>query len=163
MSDAMPPEVSQAVAVPLVDLTPVHVDVKSAILSDIAEIIEANAFHNGPHVAAFERPSRRTTGHVTASALRAVSMRCVSHCWPSTSAAGDEVIVPAATFVASFEAVTQVGAVPVPVEISPDDYTIDVDAVAAAVTARTRAIMPVHLYGQLATWSGSATSQTGGA
>ena len=63
---------------------------------------------------------------------------------------GDEVIVPANTFVATFEAVTQAGGVPVPADISEDDYNIDVSAAEAAVTSRTRFLVPVHLYGSMA-------------
>lgn len=61
---------------------------------------------------------------------------------------GDEVIVPSNTFIATWLAVTQVGAIPVPVE--PDDATFNIDParIEAAITPRTRAIMPVHLYGQ---------------
>lgn len=61
---------------------------------------------------------------------------------------GDEVIVPAHTFVATWMAVSRVGATPVPVEPLPDTLNVDPDAVEAAVTPRTVAIMPVHLYGQ---------------
>jgi dTDP-4-amino-4,6-dideoxygalactose transaminase len=61
---------------------------------------------------------------------------------------GDEVIVPAHTFIATWLAVTQCGATPVPVEPHPDTYNIDPSRIEMAVTPRTRAIMPVHLYGQ---------------
>jgi dTDP-4-amino-4,6-dideoxygalactose transaminase len=60
------------------------------------------------------------------------------------------VIVPAATFIATFEAVSQVEATPVVVDVTDADYCLDADAAAAAVTPRTRALLPVHLYGQLA-------------
>jgi dTDP-4-amino-4,6-dideoxygalactose transaminase len=63
---------------------------------------------------------------------------------------GDEVIVPSNTYIASWLAVTQVGAVPVPVEPCEPSYVIDPAQIAAAITPRTRAIMPVHLYGQAA-------------
>ena len=63
---------------------------------------------------------------------------------------GDEVIVPSMTFVATWEAVSQVGAVPVPVDITESDYNVDVGALAAAISHRTAAIIPVHLYGQMA-------------
>ena len=63
---------------------------------------------------------------------------------------GAEVVVPAATFVATLEAVTQAGGVPVVVDVSEDDYCLDPAGVAAAVGPRTHALMPVHLYGQLA-------------
>jgi dTDP-3-amino-3,4,6-trideoxy-alpha-D-glucose transaminase len=61
---------------------------------------------------------------------------------------GDEVIVPSHTFIATWLAVAAAGATPVPVEPDPATFTIDPDAVSAAITPRTRAIMPVHLYGQ---------------
>ena len=61
--------------------------------------------------------------------------------------AGDEVIVPANTFIASVEAISQAGARPVLVDCEPDFFTIDVKAVERALTPRTKAIMPVHLYG----------------
>ena len=64
--------------------------------------------------------------------------------------AGDEVVVPAATFVATLEAVTQAGGVPVVVDISDQDYCLDPDAAAAAIGPRTHSLMPVHLYGQMA-------------
>ncbi|GIX50893.1 DegT/DnrJ/EryC1/StrS family aminotransferase [Sphaerotilus sulfidivorans] len=63
---------------------------------------------------------------------------------------GDEVIVPANTFIATWMAVSQVGAVPVPVDPRPDTGNIDPEQVAAAITPRTRALLPVHLYGQVA-------------
>jgi dTDP-4-amino-4,6-dideoxygalactose transaminase len=61
---------------------------------------------------------------------------------------GDEVITAANTFIATAEAIALVGATPVLVDVDPDTYTIDPDLARAAVTARTRAIIPVHLYGQ---------------
>src|SRR4029077_12088931 len=61
---------------------------------------------------------------------------------------GDEVIVPAYTFVATASAVLQVNAVPVFVDINPDTYNIDPKRVEAAITARTRAVIPVHFAGQ---------------
>ena len=61
---------------------------------------------------------------------------------------GDEVIVPSNTYIATWLAVTQVGATPVPVEPNPATSNLDPARIAAALTPRTRAIMPVHLYGQ---------------
>lgn len=62
--------------------------------------------------------------------------------------AGDEVIVPANTYIATWLAVSYAQAAPIPVEPDPDTYNLDPHRVAAAITPRTRAIMPVHLYGQ---------------
>ncbi len=75
-------------------------------------------------------------------------MRWCSRCGRWTSVAGDEVIVPAATFIATWLAVVQVGARPVPVEPDPDTANIDPARITAAITAATKAIIPVHLYGQ---------------
>jgi dTDP-4-amino-4,6-dideoxygalactose transaminase len=61
---------------------------------------------------------------------------------------GDEVIVPSNTFIATWLAVTQCGAVPVPVEPSEITYNIDPELISASITSRTKAIIPVHLYGQ---------------
>jgi len=63
------------------------------------------------------------------------------------------VIVPAHTFMASFEAITQAGGVPVPVDVSERDYNVDPQAAGAAVDERTRFLLPVHLYGQLSDMS----------
>jgi dTDP-4-amino-4,6-dideoxygalactose transaminase len=62
--------------------------------------------------------------------------------------AGDEVIVPANTYIASWLAISYTGAYPVPVEPDPRTYNIDPQLIQAAITSRTKAIMPVHLYGQ---------------
>jgi dTDP-4-amino-4,6-dideoxygalactose transaminase len=61
--------------------------------------------------------------------------------------AGDEVIVPSNTYIATWFAVSAAGATPVPVEPDPATYNIDPERIAAAITSRTRAILPVHLYG----------------
>src|ERR1039458_4019452 len=61
---------------------------------------------------------------------------------------GDEVIVPSNTYIATWLAVSYTGAVPVPVEPDAQTYNIDQARIEAAITARTKAIMPVHLYGQ---------------
>lgn len=61
---------------------------------------------------------------------------------------GDEVIVPSNTFIATWLAVTYSGATPVPVEPAPGRFSIDVDRIEPAITARTKAILPVHLYGE---------------
>lgn len=63
---------------------------------------------------------------------------------------GDEVIVPAQTFIATWLAVSQTGATPVPVEVEADSCNLDPTLIEAAITTKTRAIMPVHLYGQIA-------------
>jgi dTDP-4-amino-4,6-dideoxygalactose transaminase len=138
------------IAVPFLDLGPSHRAVKQEILDDLAALIDRNAFTNGPAVGAFEEAFAAFCGNRecvgVASGLDA--LRLALHALDIGP--GDEVIVPASTFIATFEAVSQAGATPVVAEVDARDYTLSADAAAAAVTDRTRAIMPVHLYGQLA-------------
>jgi dTDP-3-amino-3,4,6-trideoxy-alpha-D-glucose transaminase len=63
---------------------------------------------------------------------------------------GDEVVVPAMTFIATFEAVTQAGGIPVPADVSEADNCLDPASASAAIGSRTRALLPVHLYGRVA-------------
>ena len=136
--------------VPFVDLGPSHAPLAQSILADFGRLIETNAYANGPAVAEFERAFAAYVGVDysvgVASGLDAIRLALQA----LDVGRGDEVIVPAATFVATFAAVTQVGATPVPVDVSERDYGLDPAAAEAAVTPRTRALLPVHLYGQLA-------------
>lgn len=84
----------------------------------------------------------------TANGLDALRLILLSYIALGVMSPGDEVIVPANTYIATFLAVTHAGLVPVPVEPDMVSYNIDVNAIADAVTPRTRAIMPVHLYGR---------------
>ena len=140
----------ETTGVPFLDLRPSHEPLAEAILADVAALIETNAYINGPAVAEFERDFAEFCGSSyavgLASGLDALRLALLA----ADLRQGDEVIVPAQTFVATLEAVTQAGGMPVPVDVREDDYTIDVDAVAAAIGPRTRALLPVHLYGQMA-------------
>jgi dTDP-4-amino-4,6-dideoxygalactose transaminase len=113
-------------------------------------LIDSGSFINGPPVREFEEAFARYTGTTAAvglaSGLDALRLGLLA----AGIAAGDEVIVPANTFVATFEAVTQAGGKPVVVDMSDADWNIDPTAVEAAITDRTRYLMPVHLYGQMA-------------
>ncbi|HEV3477923.1 MAG TPA: DegT/DnrJ/EryC1/StrS family aminotransferase [Gaiellaceae bacterium] len=139
-----------AVAVPFLDLGVVHRPLKEELLAEIGELIDAGTYTNGPQVAEFERwfaeycETRHAVG--LASGLDALRLALVAGGLEHR----DEVIVPANTFVASFEAISQAGGHPVPVDVSEDDWNLDVGLAAEAVTPRTRFVMPVHLYGQLA-------------
>ena len=136
--------------VPFVDLGPVTVPLRDEIVADFTDLLERGAFVNGPEVAEFEDQfalycgTRQCVG--TASGLDALRLGLLA----AGIEPGDEVIVPANTFVATFEAVEQAGGIPVAVDVSEADYNLDVSLAGSAVTARTRFILPVHLYGQLA-------------
>lgn len=139
-----------ATRVPFLDLAPQHRGLKADILGDLADLLDSGAFTNGPAVAEFERQFAAYTGvqHCVgvANGLDALRLALIA----GGLQRGEEVVVPALTFAATFEAVTQAGGIPVPVDVSLTDYNIDPAAAAAAIGRRTRFILPVHLYGQLA-------------
>jgi dTDP-4-amino-4,6-dideoxygalactose transaminase len=140
---------TRSASVPFLDLGPSHAALKDALLVEFGELIDSGVFANGPAVADFERAfadycgARECVG--VANGLDGLRLSLLA----AGVGRGDEVIVPAMTFVATFEAVSQAGATPVPVDITDLDDGLDVERVQAAVTERTRAILPVHLYGQL--------------
>ena len=136
--------------IPLVDLAAAHAEVAHAVQAGFAEVLATTGFVGGPQVAAFEREyaAFAGVGHCVgvANGTDAVelSLRAVG------VVAGDEVIVPANTFAATAGAVARIGAKPVFVDCDPASCLIDVRAALAAIRPATKAIVPVHLYGQLA-------------
>ncbi|MFL5948202.1 MAG: DegT/DnrJ/EryC1/StrS family aminotransferase [Gaiellaceae bacterium] len=135
---------------PFFDPAPSFDWLRAALLDDISDLIESGAFTNGPHVARFEASfasycgARECVG--VGSGLDALRLGLLA----AGLEKGDGVIVPANTFIATFEAVTQAGGVPVVADVTEADYNLDPAAVEAAVTERTRLLLPVHLYGQMA-------------
>lgn len=138
------------VGVPFLDLSPSNTPLKDELLTDIARLLDDGAFTNGPGVARFEHAFAAYCGtdHCVgvSSGLDALRLGLLG----GGLEPGDEVVVPAATFIATIEAVTQAGGIPVLVDVSARDYCLDVGAAAAAFNSRTRCVIPVHLYGQMA-------------
>ena len=136
--------------IPLVDLQAAHSEVAEEVDAGLKRVIADTAFIGGPEVAAFEREyaAFSEVSHCVglANGTDAVELAlCAVGVGPA-----DEVILPANTFVATAEAVARTGARPVLVDMDPNTFLVDVDAMLAAVTPATRAVVPVHLYGQLA-------------
>ena len=135
-------------AVPFVDLRLQYRNIRSEIGSAIRDVIENAAFVLGPAVERFETDFAEylDVDHVvgTSNGTTALQLALLA----LGIGPGDEVIVPAHTFVATAEAVSHVGAKPVLVEVQERSGNLDPTMLPAAVTARTRAIIPVHLYGQ---------------
>ena len=136
--------------IPLVDLAAAHAEVAEEVETGFKRIIAETAFIGGAEVAAFEQEYAAFSGlphcvgvangtDALELALRAVGV-----------GPGTEVILPANTFIATAEAVARAGARVVLVDSDPRTHLIDVEAALAAVTPATRAIAPVHLYGQMA-------------
>jgi dTDP-4-amino-4,6-dideoxygalactose transaminase len=141
---------AQHLGVPFLDLAPVHGGLKTELLEDLGALLDSGEFTNGPPVRAFERAFAAYCGRSecvgVANGTDALRLALIA----AGAAVGDEVIVPANTFIASFEAISQAGCVPVPVDVTESDYNLDPAAAEDAVTEHTRFILPVHLYGQLA-------------
>jgi dTDP-4-amino-4,6-dideoxygalactose transaminase len=139
-----------SVVVPFLDLAPMHAPLRDELMRGVGDLIDSGAFTNGPVVSSFEAAFADycDVDHCVgvASGLDALRLALLA----GGLEQGDEVIVPAATFVATLEAVTQAGGVPVVVDVSESDYCLDPGAASASVGPRTHALMPVHLYGQLA-------------
>lgn len=134
--------------VPLVDLRAQYQPIKGEVLARISDVLEGMNLFLGANVQAFEGEFAAWNGveHAVAvsdgtAALQLALMAC-------GIGAHDEVITVAHTFVATPEAIALVGARPVFVDIDPRTYTIDPAQIERHITARTRAILPVHLYGQ---------------
>ncbi|MGL3806245.1 DegT/DnrJ/EryC1/StrS family aminotransferase [Paeniglutamicibacter sp. R2-26] len=137
-------------SVPLVDLRAQQLEVQPQVDAALARVFRDTAFIGGPAVQEFEAAYAAFVGtsHCVGVGNGTDALELALRA--SGIGAGDEVILPANTFVATAEAVSLVGARPVLVDVDPRHLLIDPLAVAAAVTGRTRAIMPVHLYGQTA-------------
>lgn len=134
-------------SVPFVDLKAQYQSIKSEIDAAISSVIAETAFIKGPFVSSFEKSFASFIG----------TSHCIG-CGNGTDALeialkaldignGDEVIVPANSFIATSEAVTSVGARVVFVDSNTDTYTIDVSKIEERITSKTKAIIPVHLYG----------------
>jgi dTDP-4-amino-4,6-dideoxygalactose transaminase len=137
-------------SIPLVDLKAAHAEVAEEVEAGFKRVIADTAFIGGGEVAAFEEEYAAFSGvphcvgvangtDALELALRAVGV-----------GPGSRVILPANTFIATAEAVARAGARPVLVDCDPETYLLDVDATLDAVTHGTSAVIPVHLYGQLA-------------
>jgi dTDP-4-amino-4,6-dideoxygalactose transaminase len=136
--------------IPLVDLAAAHDEVAEEVQAGFARVMAQTAFVGGPEVAAFEAEYAAFTGvpHCVGVANGTDALELALRA--SGVTAGGQVVLPANTFVATAEAVARIGARPILVDCDPDTYLIDVGAALAAVTTATSAVVPVHLYGQLA-------------
>jgi len=134
----------------MVDLNSQYMRIKTEVDKAVKTVIDSSAFINGKQVISFAENLARYN-----------AVKHVQTCGNGTDAlqiafmslglqAGDEVIVPVHTYVATAEVIALLGLKPVFVDCLPDLFTIDVSKIEAAITSKTRAVVPVHLYGQCA-------------
>lgn len=137
-------------SVPLVDLRAQQDEIDAEVRAGVDEVFAKTSFIGGPAVAEFEKAYADATGiaHCVGVANGTDALEL------ALRAAGvgldDEVVLPANTFIATAEAVSRIGARPVLVDVDPEFLLIDSAKVEAALTSRTKAIVPVHLFGQTA-------------
>jgi dTDP-4-amino-4,6-dideoxygalactose transaminase len=136
--------------IPFVDLRSQYLDLKTEIDAAVMRVLETGQFVLGPEVEAFEREfaalCMATSGIAVNTGTSALHLALLA----AGVGPGDEVITVPFTFVATAAAIGYTGATPVFVDIDPVTYTIDVRQIEGAITSRTKAIVPVHLYGQAA-------------
>ena len=136
------------VKVPYLDLKAQYHSIKPEIDAAIARVLDSCQFILGPEVAAFEQEFAAYCGASECIALNSGTSALHLALLAAGVGPGDEVITVPYTFVASVAAVCYAGARPVLVDIDPRSFTMDPAAIEAAITPRTKAILPVHLYGQ---------------
>ncbi len=137
-----------AQSIPLADLQAQYQVIGEEIDAAIRRVISKSSFILGPEVANFEQAfaaycgAEHCAGVSSGTAALELALRAMG------VGTGDEVITVAHTFIATAEAISVVGATPVFVDVDPHSYNLAPEAFAEAINARTRAVMPVHLYGQ---------------
>jgi UDP-2-acetamido-2-deoxy-ribo-hexuluronate aminotransferase len=134
----------------MVDLRTQYLRIKDDIDSAIQTVIDDTAFINGPAVHAFQRSLEQYLGvkHVIPCANGTDALQIAMMALGLQP--GDEVIVPAFTYVATAEVIGLLGLTPVMVDVDPKTFNITVENIAAAISPNTKAIVPVHLFGQSA-------------
>lgn len=136
--------------IPFVDLKQQYLNIKDEILSAVSKVFESTQFVLGKEVAAFEEEFASYCGTRFAIGVNTGTSALHLALLAGGIGAGDEVITVPFTFVATTAAIGYTGAKPVFVDIDPVTYTMNPEQIEAAITPRTKAILPVHLYGQAA-------------
>jgi len=144
------PAAGVSVKVPLLDLKAQYAQIRDEVRPIIDEVCESQMCVMGPHVKALEEEIARYCGVKHAIGLSSGTDAILLALMALEIGPGDEVITTPFTFFATAGCVARVGAKPVFVDILPDCYNIDPSRIEAAITPRTKAIIPVDLFGQLA-------------
>lgn len=134
--------------IPFLDLGASYQEIKTDIDSAIQRVLDSGWYILGPEVDAFEAEWADYCGAAHAVGVANGLDALILALRALNVGPGDEVIVPSNTYIATWLAVSAVGARPLPVEPDPATYNIDPARIESAITPKTRAILPVHLYGQ---------------
>jgi dTDP-4-amino-4,6-dideoxygalactose transaminase len=136
--------------IPFVDLKTQYINIKDEINTAVSKVLESTQFVLGNEVAEFEKEFAGYCGADYGIAVNTGTSALHLALLAAGVGSGDEVITVPFTFVATVAAIYYTGATPVFVDINPVSYTIDTTQIEKAITERTKAILPVHLYGQTA-------------
>src|SRR5215212_9276502 len=137
-------------AVPLFDTATPLAPLRDQLVAKVAEVLDGGRYILGPEVAAFEREfaahagAAHAVGVANGTDALTIALRALG------VGPGDEVVVPSFTFYASAEAIPPTGARPVFCDVDPETFCVTAETVTAAITPRTKAIMVVHLFGNVA-------------
>lgn len=140
--------VRSLMSVPILDLKAQYVTIQDEVRAAIDSVLEKQHFILGPEVKALEKEIAAYCGTKFAVGVASGTDALILGLRACGVGLGDEVIVPSFTFIATADAVSALGATPVFAEIQNDTMNLDPVSVAKVITSRTKAIVPVHLYGQ---------------
>lgn len=150
-----------AAPVPLLDLQAQYRPLREALLAAVTRVCDSQRCILGDEVVALERELADYLGVAHAVGMSSGTDALIAALMALGVGPGDEVVTPTFSFFASAGSVSRLGATPVFVDIDPHTFNVDPDAMARAITPRTKALMPVHLYGQAADMAALvAVSQT---
>ena len=138
--------------VPFADFEPMHQEIHKELIKTFQNVLDRNWFIGGENCSSFEKNFAAYCGmdHCVGCGNGLDALHMILKAYGIGQ--GDEVIVPAQTFIATALAVTYAGARPVCVDIEPEYFALDPEKIEAAITPRTKAVLMVHLYGQIGRW-----------